>query len=48
MKGFKRSIKIDGNALARKVVVNESYIWGWRRFLFWQRIFEIYVAVIHG
>jgi hypothetical protein len=28
--------------------VNESYIWGWRRFLFWQRIFEIYVAVIHG
>lgn len=26
MKGCKRSIKIDDNALARKVVVNESYI----------------------
>jgi hypothetical protein len=44
-KGCKRSIKIDDNALARKVVVNESCIWGWRIFLFWQRIFE--VAVIH-
>ena len=48
MKGCKRSIKIDNNALARKVVVNESCIWGWRIFLFRQRIFEVCVAVIHG
>ena len=47
-KGCKRSIKIDDNALAIKVVVSESCIWGWRIFLFQQRIFEVCVAVIHG
>jgi hypothetical protein len=48
MKGCKRSIKIDNNALARNVVVNESCIRGCRIFLFRQRIFEVCVAVIHG
>lgn len=38
-KGCKRSIKIDDNALARKVVVIESCIWGWRICPFRPKIF---------
>jgi hypothetical protein len=46
-KGCKRTIKICHKFLARKVVVNESCICGWRIFIFRQRIFEVYMAVIH-